>query len=80
VMSLCNYRYTATQFALLSSLEALGRVFSGRPAAELVKALGWGEFFVVTFLIALPGIWAVWRLRARIVSGIPETAATVEAA
>ena len=31
VMSLCDPRYTATQFALLSSLEALGRVFAGRP-------------------------------------------------
>ena len=33
VMSLCDPRYTATQFALLSSLEALGRVFAGRPSA-----------------------------------------------
>src|SRR5207244_10381538 len=37
IMSLCDHRYTATQFALLSSLEALGRVFSGRPSAELVE-------------------------------------------
>jgi PAT family beta-lactamase induction signal transducer AmpG len=67
VMSLCDHRYTATQFALLSSLEALGRVFAGRPSAELVGLLGWGQFFAFTFLVALPGLWAVWRIRHRIV-------------
>ena len=64
VMSLCDHRYTATQFALLSSLEALGRVLLGRPAADLVHAFGWVWFFFLTFLAALPGLWLVWRLRA----------------
>ncbi len=66
VMSLCDHRYTATQFALLSSLEALGRVFSGRPSAELVQWLGWAQFFVFSFLAALPGLWLVWSLRHRL--------------
>jgi PAT family beta-lactamase induction signal transducer AmpG len=69
VMSLCDQRYTATQFALLSSLEALGRVFAGRPSADLVNVVGWGHFFGLTFLIALPGLWAVWRIRDRITPG-----------
>ncbi len=63
VMSLCDHRFTATQFALLSSLEALGRVFLGRPSADLVAAVGWVWFFFVTFLAALPGLWLLWRLR-----------------
>ena len=63
VMSLCDRRYTATQFALLSSLEALGRVFSGRPSAEAVGLLGWGWFFFLSFLLALPGCWLVWQYR-----------------
>jgi PAT family beta-lactamase induction signal transducer AmpG len=63
VMSLCNHRYTATQFALLSSVEALGRVFLGWPAAKLVGLAGWGPFFFVTFLAALPGLWLLWLLR-----------------
>ena len=63
VMSLCNHRYTATQFALLSSVEALGRVFLGWPAAKLVGVAGWGPFFFVTFLAALPGLWLLWYLR-----------------
>mgnify|MGYP001327286237 FL=1 len=66
IMSLCDHRYTATQFALLSSLEALGRVFSGRPSAELVEMVGWAQFFFWSFLIALPGIWLVWALRTQL--------------
>jgi MFS transporter, PAT family, beta-lactamase induction signal transducer AmpG len=66
VMSLCDPRYTATQFALLSSLEALGRVFAGRPSADMVQAVGWVQFFWLTFLIALPGLWAVWRIRGQV--------------
>jgi PAT family beta-lactamase induction signal transducer AmpG len=66
VMSLCDPRYTATQFALLSSLEALGRVFAGRPSADIVDAVGWTQFFVLTLVVALPGIVAVWSLRHRI--------------
>lgn len=66
IMSLCDHRFTATQFALLSSLEALGRVFSGRPSAELVEMVGWAQFFFWSFLIALPGIWLVWALRTQL--------------
>jgi len=66
IMSLCDHRYTATQFALLSSLEALGRVFSGRPSADLVEMVGWAQFSFCSFLVALPGIWLVWALRAQL--------------
>jgi PAT family beta-lactamase induction signal transducer AmpG len=66
VMSLCDPRYTATQFALLSSLEALGRVFAGRPSADVVALVGWTQFFVLTVVVALPGLWAVWRIRRSI--------------
>jgi PAT family beta-lactamase induction signal transducer AmpG len=66
IMTLCDHRYTATQFALLSSLEALGRVFSGRPSAELVEMVGWAQFFFWSFVVALPGIWLVWALRAKV--------------
>ncbi|WP_413935460.1 AmpG family muropeptide MFS transporter [Nitrospira sp. BLG_1] len=66
VMSLCDARYTATQFALLSSLEALGRVFVGRPSADLVEVVGWTQFYALTAVAALPGLWAVWRIRRSI--------------
>lgn len=63
LMSLCDHRYTATQYALLSALASLGRVFVGPPSGYLVEAVGWAMFFFLTFLAALPGLWMVWRLR-----------------
>ncbi len=66
IMTLCDHRYTATQFALLSSLEAVGRVFSGKPSADLVGAVGWAQFFFISFLLALPGVWMVWLMRSRL--------------
>jgi PAT family beta-lactamase induction signal transducer AmpG len=77
IMSLCDHRYTATQFALLSSLEALGRVFSGRPSAELVEMVGWAQFFFWSFLVALPGIWLVWMLRTQLHREVGRDAQTV---
>ena len=56
LMALCNHRYTATQFALLSALASLGRVFVGPPSGQLVAMLGWMQFYFITFLIALPGL------------------------
>jgi len=75
VMSLCDHRYTATQFALLSSLEAFGRVFSGRPSAEAVSLLGWGWFFFLSFLLALPGCWLVWHYRRQLAPDATEATA-----
>jgi len=63
LMSLCDHRYTATQFALLSALGALGRVFVGPPSGYLVETVGWVVFFFITFLAALPGLGLLWRLR-----------------
>lgn len=79
VMSLCDHRYTATQFALLSSVEALGRVFLGWPAAKLVGSLGWGPFFFVTFIAALPGLWLLWYLRKPVEERIPPAESSLEA-
>ncbi len=63
LMNLCNSRYTATQFALLSAASAIGRVFVGPPSGLLVTYIGWGPFFLVTFLVALPGLILLFLLR-----------------
>jgi len=68
LMSLCDHRYTATQFAALSALAALGRVFVGPPSGYLVEAVGWVWFFFLTFLAALPGLWLVWWQKERLVT------------
>lgn len=63
LMALCNHRYTATQYALLSALSAVGRVFVGPPAGGFVHLFDWGPFFLVTFFLALPGLWLLLHLR-----------------
>jgi PAT family beta-lactamase induction signal transducer AmpG len=63
LMAMCNHRYTATQYALLSSLAALGRIFISPTSGFLVESIGWPSFFFVTFLVALPGLLLLWWLR-----------------
>ncbi|MGC9457285.1 MAG: AmpG family muropeptide MFS transporter [Halothiobacillaceae bacterium] len=66
LMALCDARFSATQFALLSALSALGRVYLGPAAGFAVEWVDWAWFFVLTFIAALPGLWLLWKLRARI--------------
>ena len=66
LMTLCNHRFSATQYALLSALAAVGRVYVGPASGYLVVAIGWAPFFFFTFLIALPGLWLLWLLRVRL--------------
>lgn len=73
MMSLCDHRYTATQYALLSAMAALGRVFVGPPSGYVVEAVGWVSFFFITFLAALPGLWLLWWLRDYFTTGRSET-------
>lgn len=63
LMGLCDPRYTATQFALLSAAAAVGRVFVGPPSGVMVDVLGWGPFFFATFVIALPGLALLYWMR-----------------
>jgi len=69
LMILCNHSYTATQFALLSALASLGRVFVGPLSGVLVDGMGWTVFFFTTFLFALPGLVLLWVMR-EVVKGI----------
>ena len=66
-MTLCRVRYSATQFALLSALAAVGRTYLAGPlSGVMVESFGWGNFFIVTVLIALPGLVLLWMQRASI--------------
>ena len=56
--ALCNLRYTATQFALLSAAAAVvGRFLTGTTAGALIENMGYVNFFLLTTLIALPGVF-----------------------
>ncbi len=63
LMALCNHRFSATQYAILSALAAIGRVFVGPPSGVLVAWVGWPEFFFFTFLAALPGLFLLYHLK-----------------
>ncbi len=64
LMAMCERRYSATQYALLSALASLGRVYVGPAAGVMANSLGWPEFFFFTFLFALPGVaMLVWQRR-----------------
>lgn len=66
VMSLCNQRYTATQFALMSAIAAIGRVYIGPVAGWVVERSGWADFFLWSIVFALPGILLLCYLRPTI--------------
>jgi MFS transporter, PAT family, beta-lactamase induction signal transducer AmpG len=66
LMSLCNQRFTATQYALLSAVAAIGRVFVGPLAGVMVKHIGWPSFFAWSLVISLPSLLLLWWLRDRI--------------
>lgn len=67
LMALCNPRFSATQFALLSSLSALGRVLVSPTSGFAVELIGWTNFFLFSTFTALPGLWLVWYLRNEII-------------
>lgn len=51
-----NPLYTATQFALFTSLAAVPRTFANAATGYLVEALGWTAFFLLCFALAVPGM------------------------
>jgi PAT family beta-lactamase induction signal transducer AmpG len=63
LVSLCSADFSATQYALLSALATLPRNVTGWIAGHLVPVIGWPNFFMVTCLIAVPGLTLLVMLR-----------------
>jgi PAT family beta-lactamase induction signal transducer AmpG len=61
--SLTNKRFTATQYALLTSFMGIPRVFAGSTTGFLATWLGWEGFFILCTLLALPGLLLIGQLR-----------------
>jgi PAT family beta-lactamase induction signal transducer AmpG len=66
IMSMCNRRFSATQFALLSSLVAASRDILVAPGGKIAESMGWPTFFLITVAAGLPCILllpfiAPWR-------------------
>ncbi len=54
--ALTNKKFTATQYALLSSFIGIPRVLAAAPTGFMAEAMGWSGFFIFCALIALPGL------------------------
>ncbi|WP_439572567.1 AmpG family muropeptide MFS transporter [Phreatobacter sp.] len=64
--SLCQSPlHTATQYALLSALSAVGRTYISAPAGWVAGQTGWFWFFVLSCLTAIPSLILLWWLQAR---------------
>lgn len=64
--SITNKKFTATQYALLSSLMGVPRVLASAPTGFFAKNIGWVSFFIACTLIAIPGMllllkFAPWK-------------------
>lgn len=68
ISNLVNKRFTATQYALLSSISAIGRTTLATPAGLIAEKLGWEWFFIVSVLLAFPAmLLLLWMVRRDIV-------------
>ncbi len=63
LMSVCEQRYAATQYAVLSALIALTRTVAGAASGGLAERLGYGPYFGLTFLLGIPAFTLLPRLR-----------------
>jgi MFS transporter, PAT family, beta-lactamase induction signal transducer AmpG len=61
--ALCNLRFTASQYALLSALASIaGRFLTGTTVGSLIEAIGYVNFYLATTVIALPGVLLFWLM------------------
>lgn len=66
ISGLCNRHFTATQYALLSSLAAFGTTWLAMPSGWFVKHLGWEGFFFFATLLGIPSLILLYWLRKRV--------------
>lgn len=66
LMSLCDSRFTAFQFAFFSALSSLPRELLGPVSGYLVTHAGWIPYFTITFIASFPGLFCLWKLRSEI--------------
>jgi PAT family beta-lactamase induction signal transducer AmpG len=60
--SITNKKFTATQYALLTSLMGIPRVVASAPTGFLAKNLGWETFFIACTVIAVPGMLLLFKV------------------
>jgi PAT family beta-lactamase induction signal transducer AmpG len=61
--SITDKRFTATQYALLTSLMGVPRVLASAPTGYLAKHMGWENYFIFCVAIAVPGLLLLLRIK-----------------
>lgn len=79
--ALCDLRFTAAQYALISAAASIvGRFLTGTSAGALIERFGYVDFYLLTTALAVPGILLFWlMMRAGLIDASVGTAGTVEA-
>jgi PAT family beta-lactamase induction signal transducer AmpG len=79
--ALCDLRYTAAQYALISAAASVvGRVLTGATAGGLIETFGYVNFYLFTTVIALPGVLLFWlMMRTGFIDASVGSAATTPA-
>jgi PAT family beta-lactamase induction signal transducer AmpG len=77
--ALCDLRFTASQYALISAgASIVGRFVTGTTAGGLIEAMGYANFYLLTTVLALPGILLFWwMMRSGLVDAAMGTAGEV---
>ena len=67
ISNLCNVKYTATQYALLSSLSAIARTWFSSSSGWFSDQMNWVEFFLFSTVLAVPGIIMIFLLKEKFI-------------
>ena len=62
---LCKKEYSGTQYALLSSVMGLARTFLSAPSGFVVELVGWGNFFLISTVVGLPGLIILFWMKSK---------------
>ena len=73
---LCSAQFSASQYALLSALASFGRVYLTAPSGFVVQSIGWSSFFILSVLLALPGLVLLMLMKKQVQSSEANDAAT----
>ncbi|NML10715.1 AmpG family muropeptide MFS transporter [Sphingobium sp. AR-3-1] len=78
--ALCDLRFTAAQYALISAAASIvGRFLTGTTAGTLIERFGYVDFYLLTTALAMPGILLFWlMMRAGLIDASVGTAATTD--
>jgi PAT family beta-lactamase induction signal transducer AmpG len=71
MLRLCNRKFSATQYALLTSFMGIPRTIIPTSAGFIVDSLGWVHFYILCVLLAIPGLLLIYFRATKWEEGLP---------